>query len=84
MFSHQLAFSSDLCVKLRRICRFVSLLYTTAWLKSPVAEDAPVNDLQLHHELLLYRTVDFDVVDAALAVVTTSGSIANPLPPDFL
>ena len=29
----------------------------------------PVNDLQLHHELLRYRTVDCEVADAALAVM---------------
>ncbi|KAG7154923.1 hypothetical protein Hamer_G031178, partial [Homarus americanus] len=70
MFSHQLELSSDLCVKLQRMAIFVSLLYTPAWLKSPVAEDAPVNDLQLHHELLRYRAVDCEVADAALAVVS--------------
>ena len=52
MFSQQLELSDDLCVKLQRMVTFKSLLYTSAWLKSPVAEDAPVNDLQLHHELL--------------------------------
>ncbi|KAG7170153.1 hypothetical protein Hamer_G012397 [Homarus americanus] len=70
MFSHQLELSSDLCVKLQRMAIFVSLLYTPAWLKSPVAEDAPVNDLQLHHELLRYRAVDCEVADAALAVAS--------------
>ncbi|KAG7162007.1 hypothetical protein Hamer_G026772 [Homarus americanus] len=69
MFSHQLELSSDLCVKLQRMAIFVSLLYTPAWLKSPVAEDAPVNDLQLHHELLRYRAVDCEVADA-LAVAS--------------
>ncbi|KAG7164901.1 hypothetical protein Hamer_G017308 [Homarus americanus] len=69
-FSHQLELSSDLCVKLQRMAIFVSLLYTPAWLKSPVAEDAPVNDLQLHHELLRYRAVDCEVADAALAVAS--------------
>ncbi|XP_042207474.1 uncharacterized protein LOC121856195 [Homarus americanus] len=70
MFSHQLELSGDLCVKLQRMAIFVSLLYTPAWLKSPVAEDAPVNDLQLHHELLRYRAVDCEVADAALAVAS--------------
>ncbi|KAG7158405.1 hypothetical protein Hamer_G027380 [Homarus americanus] len=70
MFSRQLELSSDLCVKLQRMAIFVSLLYTPAWLKSPVAEDAPVNDLQLHHELLRYRAVDCEVADAALAVAS--------------
>ncbi|XP_042236617.1 uncharacterized protein LOC121875929 [Homarus americanus] len=70
MFSHQLELSSDLCVKLQRMAIFVSLLYTPAWLKSPVAEDAPVNDLQLHHELLRYKAVDCEVADAALAVAS--------------
>ncbi|KAG7178279.1 hypothetical protein Hamer_G026831 [Homarus americanus] len=70
MFSHQLELSSDLCVKLQRMAIFVSLLYTPAWLKSPVAEDAPVNDLQLHHELLRYRAVDCEVADAVLAVAS--------------
>ncbi|KAG7154590.1 hypothetical protein Hamer_G014936, partial [Homarus americanus] len=54
----------------KRMAIFVSLLYTPAWLKSPVAEDAPVNDLQLHHELLRYRAVDCEVADAALAVAS--------------
>ncbi|KAG7170763.1 hypothetical protein Hamer_G021698 [Homarus americanus] len=70
MFSHQLELSSGLCFKLQRMAIFVSLLYTPAWLKSPVAEDAPVNDLQLHHELLRYRAVDCEVADAALAVAS--------------
>ncbi|KAG7165322.1 hypothetical protein Hamer_G007126 [Homarus americanus] len=70
MFSHQLELSSYLCVKLQRMAIFVSLLYTPAWLKSPVAEDAPVNDLQLHQELLRYRAVDCEVADAALAVAS--------------
>lgn len=70
MFSQQLELSDDLCVKLQRMVTFVSLLYTSAWLKSPVAEDAPVNDLQLHHELLRYRAVDREVADAALAVAS--------------
>ncbi|KAG7170848.1 hypothetical protein Hamer_G023828 [Homarus americanus] len=70
MFSHQLELSNDLCVKLQRMAIFVSLLYTPAWLKSPVAEDGPVNDLQLHHELLRYRAVDCEVADAALAVAS--------------
>ncbi|KAG7168743.1 hypothetical protein Hamer_G027206 [Homarus americanus] len=70
MFSRQLELSSDLCVKLQRMAIFLSLLYTPAWLKSPVAEDAPVNDLQLHHELLRYRAVDCEVADAALAVAS--------------
>ena len=49
---------------------FVSLLYTSACLRSVVAEDAPVDDLQLHRELMRSRTVDGQVADAALAVAT--------------
>ncbi|KAG7172797.1 hypothetical protein Hamer_G007042 [Homarus americanus] len=83
MFSHQLELSSDLCVKVQRMAIFVSLLYTPAWLKSPVAEDAPVNDLQLHHELLRYRAVDCEVADAALAVASRHLWYLRPKRPSF-
>ena len=49
---------------------FVSLLYTSACLRSVVAEDAPVDDLQLHREFMRSRTVNGHVSDPALAVAT--------------
>lgn len=66
MFSWQLE-STQQCIKLMRMATFMSLLYTVAWLKSPVVKGAPVNDLQLHHELC-YRAMDCEVADAAVVV----------------
>ncbi|KAG7171644.1 hypothetical protein Hamer_G014784 [Homarus americanus] len=53
-----------------KIIYYLKIYMFSHQLELSIAEDAPVNDLQLHHELLRYRAVDCEVADAALAVAS--------------
>ena len=79
MYGNQLDLDGDLRAKLQRMVTFVALLYTPAWLACPVAADAPVNDIQLHHDLLQFKAVDGEVAEAVLAVVNRQPPLVPPV-----
>ena len=54
---------------LRRVCMFNAMFYVKAWLSVVSAVDAPVNDLQLWHDLNIYSKTDSSVAEAAIAVL---------------
>lgn len=68
-FERQLQKDQELNPALERMARFLALLYVPAWLKAPVASDAPHNDAMLWNQLQEYRQVDDSVARAALAVL---------------
>ena len=69
LFADQLGYAKCLVHKLHRMVLFIVLVYTSVWLKAPVAADAPANDLQLYRTLVKYKSVDHDVGDAAIKVL---------------
>ena len=69
MFGTQLGYEEQLMQKLHRVLQFLLTAYSTAWLRAPVASEAPANDLRLHRTLVGYRRVDFEVAEAAIEVL---------------
>lgn len=67
LFRDYLDLDEDFIVLLERFCNFVALFYTKHWNRCTNAVDAPYNDLQLWKELDEYKTVDEEIVTAALA-----------------
>ena len=66
MFAEKLNYEDEMKEKLLRICRFLSLFYTTYWLKSPCAADAPLNDLSFIKDLMSYAETDPQLAGAIL------------------
>ena len=66
MFSNQLSYDAEMIMKLQRMNIFLSLFYTSRWLKASTGADAPMNDLQFIHDMLEYRSIDREVADIAL------------------
>lgn len=69
LFADQLGYDEPMKQKLQRMTQFLLLFYIVAWLRAPVAADAPANDLNLYRSLVRYREMDRPVADAALAVI---------------
>lgn len=68
LFAQQMKYSSQYIEKLRRIVTFISLIYVSYWLKSPLALEAYKNDLQLHGDLQRFSRIDKQLGEAALKV----------------
>ena len=66
MFQDQLGYSDEVREKLLRAVMYIALIYTRAWMSSVRAAEAPLNDLQLYKDLLLYQAHDPEVAGAAL------------------
>jgi len=45
---------------------FLALFFVPAWLKCSVGSDAAINDLQLIHQMLLFKTIDNPIAEAAI------------------
>ena len=68
-FAYQMDYDGDVVEKLREMAQFLLLLYVPAWLRAPVAADAPLNDLSLCKNMLQYRQVNQNVSEAARVVI---------------
>src|SRR6218665_1861836 len=75
-FGEQLKYSQTKMEKLSRVCMFNALFYVKAWLSTTSAADAPLNDLQLWHDLNMYTKTD-----AGVAGVELCAGRAAPPPP---
>jgi hypothetical protein len=45
---------------------FLSMFYTSAWMKASTGADAPINDLQLVQDMIAYLSVDREVAEVVL------------------
>lgn len=55
--------------QLKRFVTFGTSLYTAAWIKAPLAAEAPSNDLQLWRDLKQYEAVDKEISTSTLKVL---------------
>ncbi|KAF0290314.1 hypothetical protein FJT64_001231 [Amphibalanus amphitrite] len=62
LFADQLEYDEPMQEKVQRMAQFLLLFYVVAWLRAPVAEDAPANDLNLYRSLVRYRHVNFQTL----------------------
>ncbi|KAF0310611.1 hypothetical protein FJT64_018407 [Amphibalanus amphitrite] len=69
LFADQLEYDEPMQEKVQGMAQFLLLFYVVAWLRAPVAEDAPANDLNLYRSLVRHRQLDQPVANAALAVM---------------
>ena len=69
MLGSQLGYEEELMQKLHRVVQFLLTVYSTAWLRAPVASETPADDLRLYRTLLGYRRVGFEVAEAAIKVL---------------
>ncbi|KAF0287427.1 Sperm-associated antigen 6 [Amphibalanus amphitrite] len=53
LFADQLEYDEPMQEKVQRMAQFLLLFYVVAWLRAPVAEDAPANDLNLYRAVPL-------------------------------
>lgn len=66
LFRNHVELHSEDLECLRRFCLFVSLIYIKFWIWSPLAVDAPSNDIQFLKELDQYHQIDQDIAEEAL------------------
>lgn len=66
MFQSQMTYDEEIIRKLNRMNTFLSLFYTSAWMKSSIGADAPINDLQLFKDMIAYRDIDREVADIVI------------------
>ena len=66
MFHHQMSYDDEMIVKLKRVNMFLSMFYTSAWMKASIGADAPINDLQLFQDMFAYLDVDHEVAEEVL------------------
>lgn len=59
--------------KLMRMNRFLALFYTAAWTKASNGADAPINDLQLIHDMMDFRRIDQAVADVVIDKLCNHG-----------
>ncbi|KAF0304935.1 hypothetical protein FJT64_023310 [Amphibalanus amphitrite] len=71
LFTDQLEYDEPMQEKVQRMAQFLLLFYVVAWLRAPVAEDAPANDLNL------YRSLQADEAAARDAVELRAGGLAR-------
>lgn len=55
--------------QLQRFVLFGALIYTKIWIESPLAAEAPMNDLNLWLNLKKYEVIDFELCTAARQVL---------------
>jgi len=65
LFRHQFKLTTAETRHLAEFCLFASHIYVRAWISCPVPCDAPVNDMQLFHQLVQYAMICKEVSDAA-------------------
>lgn len=66
MFSKELKYNEDTIIKLKRINTFLALFYTSHWVTTTSAADAPIHDLQLMKDMLQYKQHDYELVTSVL------------------
>lgn len=66
MFHDQMAYDYEVTSKLKRVNMFLSLFYTSNWMKASIGADAPINDLQLVKDMIAYIDIDREVAQAVL------------------
>ncbi|KAF0297177.1 Protein patched [Amphibalanus amphitrite] len=59
LFADQLEYDEPMQEKVQRMAQFLLLFYVVAWLRAPVAEDAPANDLNLYQGGRLQRELEY-------------------------
>ena len=69
MFGSQLNYEAELMQKLHRMVQFILTVYTSAWLRAPIAADAPVKEIKLYITLVGYKQIDQEVAEAATEVL---------------
>ena len=69
LFSKQMGYNSLQIEKLRRITIFMSIFYSIAWLKAPIASEALSIDLKFYTDMQRYRYIDTKVAEAVLEVL---------------
>lgn len=68
LFRQHLQLEPNFLNSLERFCMFVALIYAKHWNRSPIAVDAPFNDLKLMKELHAYGRIDAEIARVALGV----------------
>lgn len=66
LFRQQFQLSDDEISNIKEMVLFASLIYVKAWIESPLASDAPVNDLAFFKKLHEYAAVSETVSNAAI------------------
>ena len=66
MFSKELKYNKDTIFKLERMNKFLALFYTSHWVTTTSAADAPIHDLQLMKDMLQYKQHDYELATSAL------------------
>ena len=64
MWSDQLYYDGEFVKKLQRINLFIALFFVPAWLKGNIDMDAPSNNLNFLHDILMYNE-DPTIADSA-------------------
>ncbi|KAF0310753.1 Zinc finger protein 646 [Amphibalanus amphitrite] len=78
LFADQLEYDEPMQEKVQRMAQFLLLFYVVAWLRAPVAEDAPANDLNLYRAAEEAWTMDPSVL-SALTPRTSSVASRRPV-----
>ena len=65
MWSDQLSCDGEFVKKLQRMNLFIALFYVPAWLKCNIGMDAPINDVNFLHDMLMYKNEDPTTPDSA-------------------
>ena len=66
MFSKELKYNKDTIFKLERMNKFLPLFYTSHWVTTTSAADAPIHDLQLMKNMLQYKQHDYELASSVL------------------
>ncbi|XP_045115079.1 uncharacterized protein LOC123506798 [Portunus trituberculatus] len=66
MFSKELKYNKDTIFKLERMNKFLVLFYTSHWMTTTSAADAPIHDLQLMKYMLQYKEYDYELATSVL------------------
>lgn len=66
MFSQELGYNKQTIVKLEKINTFLSLFYTSYWVTSTSAADAPIHDLQFFKDIMWYHQFDSELATAVM------------------
>ena len=66
MFSKELKYNTDTIFKLERMNKFLALFYTSHWVTTTSAADAPIHDLLLMKDMLQYKQHDCELATSVL------------------
>ena len=64
-FRHQLPMSKREVESLKRICLFMTTIYSRFWFAAPLATDAPTNDLLMLQHIEAFNQVDSKISEVA-------------------